>query len=108
VCVFTEYLNERVFVVQGLVGGSYLFLFSTSHLQSPADIDVIAPRRRIFGQCTNVVQIPYYANCRRLESTINWNTTSKHVIDGYDKLSTKLGLNINSFFLPFFTADIWN
>jgi hypothetical protein len=43
-----------------------------------------------------------------VQSTINWNATSEDVIDGYNKLSTKLGLNVNRSFLPFFTADIWN
>jgi hypothetical protein len=35
-------------------------------------------------------------------------STSRDVTDGYNKLSTKLGLDIKKSFLPFFTADIWN
>ena len=43
-----------------------------------------------------------------VQSTIDSIATPLDVIDGYDKLSSKLKLKTRKSFLPFFTADIWN
>jgi len=43
-----------------------------------------------------------------VQSAIDSIATPLDVIDGYDKLSSKLKLKTHRSFLPFFTADIWN
>ena len=41
-----------------------------------------------------------------VQSTIHRNATANDIIEGYNKLSTKLKLDIQKLFLPFLSADI--
>lgn len=43
-----------------------------------------------------------------VKSTIDRNATSSQIVEGYNTLSTKLNLNVQGSFLPFFAGDIWD